>query len=129
MHSLCLDRFLTKLALRGLGIPTPPFFLWFPGEPWPENLEFPLLVKPRFREHRGKKLGGFLVQDDVSLRDIAWQVAETTREKVLVEKYITGREFVVELWGNDGDVEYLPVVEVAPLPQEVTFEGGTPATA
>ncbi|MEN3183385.1 MAG: hypothetical protein ABDK93_00110 [Atribacterota bacterium] len=121
VHSLCLDRSLTKLVLRGLGIPTPSFFLWSPQDPWPENLEFPLLVKPRFREHRGKKLSGFLIQDASSLQESALRIFEATEEKVIIEKYVTGKELVVGLWGNDREVECLPVVEVAP-----SFQGEFP---
>lgn len=119
VHSLCLDRSLTKLVLRGLGVPTPSFFLWSPGSSWPENLEFPLLVKPRFREHRGRKLGGFLVQDTVSLQEAALRVFEMTGEKVIIERYVVGRELVAGLWGNNGEVEPLPVVEMAPLSREL----------
>lgn len=123
VHSLCLDRFLTKLVLRGLGIPTPSFFLWSPEEPLPESLEFPLFVKPRFREYRGKKLGGFLVQDEISLRDVARRIAEATEERVLVEKCVVGKELVAGLWGNGESVEHLPVVAVVHHPQEFAFQG------
>lgn len=123
VHSLCLDRFLTKLFLRGLGIPTPSFFLWSPGDPWPENLEFPLLVKPRFREYRGKKLLGLLACDASSLKDLALQIFEMTRERVIVERYVAGRELVVGLWGNGEEVEHLPVVEIAPPSREPLSSG------
>jgi len=115
VHSLCLDRSLTKLALRGLGVPTPSFFLWAPQAPWPENLEFPVLVKPRFREYQGRKLGGFMVHDHEALRKAALQLFEMTGEKVIVEKYIPGREFVVGLWGNDEETAPLPILEITPL--------------
>lgn len=120
VHSLCLDRSLTKLFLRGLGIPTPSFLLWSPEEPWPESFEFPLLVKPRFREHRGRKLGSFMARDLESLREAALQLFEVTGEKVIVEKYVMGREFVVGLWGNGEEVAPLPIIEVTPLAQDLS---------
>lgn len=111
VHALCLDRFLTKVFLRGLGIPTPSFVLWEEGGPWPETFEFPLFVKPRFREHLGKRIRSVLVNDAENMEREALRIFRETEEKVLLEKYIPGRELVVGLWGNGREFSVLPIVE------------------
>ncbi|MGQ9622807.1 MAG: hypothetical protein ACUVTO_05095 [Candidatus Caldatribacteriaceae bacterium] len=95
-----------------MGIPTPSFVLWEEGGPWPETFGFPLFVKPRFREHLGKRIKSIMVNDAENMEKEALRIFRETEEKVLLEKYIPGRELVVGLWGNGRELSVLPIVEI-----------------
>ncbi|MEN3186050.1 MAG: hypothetical protein ABDK94_08525 [Atribacterota bacterium] len=112
VQSLSLDRALLKLALRGVGVPTPWYFLWSKGDAIPDNLDFPVLVKSRFRTPT----------DQVTIECVSWAkeeleeklktFSEAKRGKLLVEKLVIGREMVVGIWGNGEDIQLLPLLEV-----------------
>ncbi|MDK2897518.1 MAG: D-alanine-D-alanine ligase [Candidatus Atribacteria bacterium] len=112
VHSLCLDRAFSKLSLRGIGVPTPSSFLWSPKEEWPSNIDFPVIVKPRFRTYLHAPTLESIVNDQEALQAQAEQTYQETRERVLLEKYLEGREIVVGLWGNSKELSILPLLEV-----------------
>jgi len=112
VHSLCLDRSLSKLCLRGVGVPTPSYFIWSPREEIPENLDFPLIVKPRFRSHQEIISAQSVVYDREELIRELQRVFSETNDEVIVEKFLTGREIIVGIWGNGKNVSPLPLMEI-----------------
>lgn len=112
IHSLCLDRTLTKLSLRGIGIPTTSSIQWSPGDSLSENISFPCIIKPRFRSYCRKLSIDSIVDDPESLLKKAESVYSETGEKILIEKFIDGRELVIGLFGNGNHPEVLPIMEV-----------------
>jgi len=112
IHSLCLDRVLTKLSLRGIGIPTISSIQWSPGDSLPENLDFPYIIKSRFRSYCQRVSPDSIVNDYDSLFIKAEQIYNQTGEKVLIEKFVEGREMIIGLWGNGNNPEVLPIMEL-----------------
>lgn len=117
----CMDKVLTKHALRDAGLPTPDFYafsqtafeslgaaLALPAIE--ERLEFPIVVKPAAQ---GSALGiGFApTAADVPAAIIAAFSYDT---KVLLERHVGGRDLAISvLEGIDGP-EALPIVEAIP---------------
>ncbi|QPM67249.1 D-alanine--D-alanine ligase family protein [Atribacter laminatus] len=112
IHSLCLDRALTKLSMRGIGIPTTSSIQWSPGDSLPDGLDYPYIIKSRFRNHCQKVSSDSIVNDQESLLKKAEEIFTQTNEKVLIEKFVEGREMVIGLWGNGNNPEVLPIMEL-----------------
>ncbi len=113
----CMDKVAAKQLLRESGIPTPEWFAFsdtaFGGlgaaEALPdieERLGFPMVVKP---SGQGSSLGVKFAAgpDEVPAALIA---AFSYGDRVLLERYIDGRELAVSILGT----EPLPIVEVIP---------------
>jgi D-alanine-D-alanine ligase len=117
----CWDKVLAKHLLREHGIPTPDFHAF--GEtafrelgaaqalPAIERqLDFPLVVKPAAQ---GSALGIKFARTaaDVPAALIA---AFSYDRKVLLERYVPGRDLAVSIVEEDGEPRALPVVEAVP---------------
>ena len=115
------DKVLAKHALRDAGIPTPDFFAFahsaFGGlgvgqalEAISERLHFPIVVKPA---SQGSALGIKFARTaaDVPTALIA---AFSYDRKVLLERYVAGRELAVSVLEQDGEPRALPIVEAVP---------------
>ena len=115
--ALCTDKVLAKHALRGAGIPTPPWFAFNQTAfrelgavealgGLEERLGFPLVVKPG---RGGSALG---VRFAAAADEIpeALVSAFSYDERVLLERFVDGRELAVSVLGS----EALPVVEAIP---------------
>src|SRR5690349_21104884 len=122
----CMDKVIAKHALRDAGVPTPDFFAFAQaafGElgaaralpAIEERLGFPLVVKPA---GQGSALG---IKFARSVGDVPGAIvaAFSYDTKVLLERYVAGRDLAVSvLEGPDGP-EALPVV--AAVPQDEAF--------
>jgi D-alanine-D-alanine ligase len=113
----CMDKTLAKHELREAGIPTPDWFAFNATafrelgaadalEQIEARLGFPLVVKPA---SGGSALGVKLVagRDEVPQALVA---AFSYDERVLLERYVSGRELAVSVLG----AEALPIVEAIP---------------
>jgi D-alanine-D-alanine ligase len=117
----CMDKVVAKHALRDAGIPTPDFYAFSQAAfsdlgaaralpAIEERLGFPIVVKPA---GQGSALGIKFARtaDDVPGALVAAFSYDT---KVLLERYVPGRDLAVSvLEGPDGP-EALPVVEAIP---------------
>lgn len=111
-QSLTLDKVMTKKILLAEGIPTPRFFeVRRPGGSLPEDLTFPLIVKPRFEGSSKGLSERSMVRTVRELEAQAEWVIQTYRQPALVEEFIRGSEFTVALIGNDAP-EIYPVVRI-----------------
>jgi D-alanine-D-alanine ligase len=121
-----MDKVLTKHLLSRQGLPTPDFFAFNEtafrefgaAEALPaieERLGFPIVVKPAAQ---GSALGIEFARspDDVPEALIA---AFSYDDKVLLERYVEGRELAVGLLEGDDGAAALPIVEA--LPREEYF--------
>lgn len=101
--ALTLDKALTKRVLRDHGIPTAPFaVLTDPDQGLPDDLRFPLVVKP---VGEGSGMGvteSSLVRDPVALRREVARLVEQYRQPALVEAFLPGRELTIGMVGNPG---------------------------
>jgi D-alanine-D-alanine ligase len=115
------DKVMTKHLMLEAGIPTPPFFAFSEtafrelgaADALPaieERLEFPIVVKP---SSQGSALG---IKFARSAEDVpaALVAAFSYDSKVLLERYVAGRDLAVSIL--DGDA--LPVVEAVPRQDE-----------
>lgn len=110
--ALCLDKPRTKQILACRGIATPAFQVFDqPDQALSPALRFPMIAK---LAREGSSMGlsdASVVDQEDALRRLLVQLVATYRQPVLVEEFITGREFTVGVLGN-ARLEVLPIVEV-----------------
>jgi D-alanine-D-alanine ligase len=117
----CMDKVIAKHALRDAGVPTPDFFAFAQaafGElgaaralpAIEERLGFPLVVKPA---GQGSALG---IKFARSVSDVPGAIvaAFSYDTKVLLERYVAGRDLAVSVIDGPRGPEALPVVEAVP---------------
>ncbi len=103
---LAMDKELSKLVFRHYGIPTPDEILLHAGDDVPEEVPLPCVVKPC---NGGSSVGTAIVRRREEL-DAALAGAFACEDKVLVERYIHGRELTVGVL----DGEAMPIIEIIP---------------
>lgn len=111
--AVAADKELSKLCYRRDGIPTPPSVTLHAGES--HDLEAiagqvgpRCFVKPAVN---GSSYGISFVKEPSELA-AAIELAFTFDDKVLVERRVEGTEITVGVFGRDGDLRALPIVEV-----------------
>ncbi|MDQ6819373.1 MAG: D-alanine--D-alanine ligase [Actinomycetota bacterium] len=120
------DKVLAKHAMRDAGIPTPDFFSFSEAAfeslgaaralpAIEERLHFPIVVKPA---GQGSALGIKFARSPADV-PAALVAAFSYDRKVLLERYVAGRELAVSIIEQDGGPRALPIVEA--LPQEEDF--------
>ena len=122
-HTICLDKFITKLILSFYNVPTSRFTHIKENEYIENdlNLNYPLIVKP-VRE--GSALGltkNSVVWDLESLKREVEKIHRDFKEPVLVEEFIEGIEISCGVIGNDEEIIILPLLEIdfSSLPEGV----------
>jgi D-alanine-D-alanine ligase len=119
--SRCMDKVVAKHELRAAGLPTPDFYAFNKaafeelgaGRALPaleERLDFPIVVKPAAQ---GSALGIKFARTaaDVPAAIVAAFSYDT---KVLLERYVEGRDLAVSVLDGPDGPEALPVVEAIP---------------
>jgi D-alanine-D-alanine ligase len=115
------DKVLAKHAMRDNGIPTPDFYAFNEtalgalgaAQALPmieERLDFPIVVKPA---RQGSALGIKFARTPADV-PTALVAAFSYDRKVLLERYIAGRELAVSVLERDGSPVVLPIVEAVP---------------
>jgi D-alanine-D-alanine ligase len=119
------DKVLAKHAMRDAGIQTPDFFAFnetaFKGlgaaQALPaisSRLKFPLVVKPA---SQGSALGIKFAREPANV-PTALIAAFSYDRKVLLERYIAGRELAISVLEQDGQPRALPIVEAVPQQED-----------
>lgn len=125
VHTLCLDKFITKLVLSYYKISTPHFLLIKEKElnsfERNFNLSFPVIIKP-VRE--GGALGLTKTSVVYNIEDVKREIEKIHKEfnePALVEEFIEGKEVTCGIIGNGEDIEVLPFLEIDfySLPEEI----------
>ncbi len=101
---LAMDKSLAKLIFQANGIRVPEGILLEKGAPLPADIPFPCVVKPC---SGGSSVGTSLVEQPEAL-PAALDAVFACDDRVLIERYIRGREFCVALLGDTA----LPVIEL-----------------
>jgi D-alanine-D-alanine ligase len=117
----CMDKVLTKYALRDAGLPTPEFYAFSQSAfeslgaaralpAIEERLDFPVVVKPAAQ---GSALGIRFAPSaaDVPAAIIASFSYDT---KVLLERHVAGRDLAISVLDGAAGPEALPIVEAIP---------------
>ena len=104
---LALDKIASKEVFKIKGIPVADYRIWVDGQKADSGgLVFPVVVKPQFE---GSSIGLSIVEEGRGFAD-ALREAFKYGDKVIVEKYIRGKEITVGIL----DEEPLPVIQVVP---------------
>jgi D-alanine-D-alanine ligase len=115
------DKVLAKHAMRDAGIPTPDFYAFSEtafrelgaAQALPaveERLQFPIVVKPA---GQGSALGIKFARTPADVPS-ALVAAFSYDRKVLLERYVAGRDLAVSVIHEDGVARALPIVEAVP---------------
>lgn len=110
---LTLDKALTKHVIQNLGIATADFtVVTEPNDIDQVHLPFPLFLKP-VREGTGKGISQkSRVNDAFTLKRVALELLERFQQPVLVETYLSGREFTTGIVGHGARARVLGTMEV-----------------
>ncbi len=109
--AITLDKRRTKEVLMANEIRTPRFQLLSRAEDLRSDLQFPLFLKPNGEGSSRGITARSLVSSTEELEEVATEMVAKYSQPVLVEEYLTGREFTVGLLGNSPPA-VLPIVEV-----------------
>ncbi|MFO7560793.1 MAG: D-alanine--D-alanine ligase [Desulfobacterales bacterium] len=111
--SLSLHKAFTKQVVKDYGCPTPAFAIVnHPADT--ENISFdpPFFIKP-LAEGTGKGITEHSIfQDHSGLPEACGDLIDRYQQPVLVEKYLSGREFTVGILGTGQDAQILGTLEV-----------------
>jgi len=112
--ALAMDKHVAKVMYRQAGLPVPDWELVDPGCPDPAGLVarlgLPLVVKPL---RQGSSLGMSIVDSQGEL-EIGLAKAFEFDDRVMVEKFVAGREITGGVLGNGDELIALPLVEIIP---------------
>jgi D-alanine-D-alanine ligase len=114
--ALSLDKGLSKVVVRHAGVPTPDFaIVREPADAEQVDLPFPLFAKP-LAEGTGKGVSpASKVSSRESLRALCEDLLARFRQPVLVERFLSGREFTVGLVGTGAEATALGTLEIVLL--------------
>ena len=108
-HAIVQDKVMTKIILQKHNIPTPGFWVFRTPEDTFDDLVFPVIVKPKLES---TSMGMEVVDNWDDLRAAVKVQIEKFQQDILVEQFISGREFAVGMIGNTPNIEVLPIVEI-----------------
>jgi D-alanine-D-alanine ligase len=111
--SLTLNKAMTKRVIRDAGLSTAPFIEVAPGDD-ELNVSFepPYFVKP-VAEGTGKGVSiRSIVTRIEDLETVCSQLIDRYRQPVIVERYLSGREFTVGIVGTGRQAEVIGTIEV-----------------
>lgn len=108
------NKAMSKKVLAYHGINVPGFATWRPGEKivLPDDLHFPLIVKPLSTDASAGIAQASVVVDKGSLEDRVAFVHERFNQPAIAEEFIDGRELYVSVVGNGNSLELLPITEM-----------------
>ncbi|OFY48850.1 MAG: D-alanine--D-alanine ligase [Bacteroidetes bacterium GWF2_41_31] len=111
--ALTLDKSLTKRVIRDAGIPTPDFALIHHESDLPDvNLAFPLFAKP-VAEGTGKGINGkSIINNTEELKERCSSLLKEFKQPVLLETYLSGREFTTGITGTGANAKTTGTMEI-----------------
>lgn len=110
--SLCLDKSRAKEILSYHGIANARFWTVETLADLPADVALPAIVKPMYEgSSKGIKNNSVVYQPE-ALHERVAEVTTLYQQPVIVEEFLSGREFTVGTLGNLPDLEVLPIVEI-----------------
>jgi D-alanine-D-alanine ligase len=111
--ALTLHKGMAKHVARGCGVPTPDFALVAtPADAAAIDLALPLFVKPVAEGTSKGITAKSLVTTRAALHETCAELLLEYRQPVLVERFLSGREFTVGLLGTGPEARALATLEV-----------------
>jgi len=108
------DKDLAKRILSSAGIPTPKWMVYRGGTIAHDiPLSFPLIVKPAQEDSSLGIEKRNVVRDTESLNQVAGELHRRYQEPILIEEFLSGREFSVSLLEVEGELRVLPISEIS----------------
>jgi D-alanine-D-alanine ligase len=115
---LALHKDMTKTVVRLAGVPTPDFAIIRRIEDVETiSLPYPLFVKPVAEGTSKGITGDSRIYDGDALKKACAALLEQFRQSVLVETYLSGREFTVGIIGTGDVAEVIGTLEVTVTPE------------
>ncbi|HOO55461.1 MAG TPA: D-alanine--D-alanine ligase [bacterium] len=123
--ALSMNKELTKLVLLQHGLPTPPgvyldsaIGLGDRIEAVKKQIGIPAVIKPL---SEGSSLGVSIAHDEAELEKILAESGEKY-PRIMVEKFIKGRDITVGIIGPESNVRALPILEMEPKNEFYDYE-------
>lgn len=111
--ALTLHKGMAKHVARGCGVPTPSFALvTTAAEAAAVTLPLPLFAKPVAEGSSKGITAKSLVRSRAALVEVCAELLERYRQPVLVEEFLSGREFTVGILGTGASARALATLEV-----------------
>ena len=111
--AVCLNKSYTKKLLHYHQIPTSDFKTVSKSDY--KNFKpdfFPVILKPVAEGSSKGIFNDSIVQSKEQLYKKLDKMFIDYDQDIIIEKFLTGREFTVALWGNGDDIEALPIIEI-----------------
>ena len=112
--ALTMDKVLSKRIFKDKGIPTPNFITCLRKESIPDEVNYPLVVKPC---SSGSSIGVSVVRERGDFK-AALKLAFSYSDKIILEDYIEGRELTVGILDN----RPLAIIEIIPKKEHFDFD-------
>jgi D-alanine-D-alanine ligase len=109
---ICLDKSRAKEILSYHRIPNPAFWIVESAASIPAGVRLPAIVKPLYEGSSKGIKNNSLVQTLEELYERVEEVVGAYKQPVIVERFLSGREFTVGVLGNAPNAEILPIVEI-----------------
>lgn len=111
--AVCHDKALAKRLVQQAGVSTAKFQVVSSSRtPLEKGLKFPLLVKPVAEGSSKGVAFRSVVTDEDSLRETVEELLNRYSQPVLIEEYLSGREFTVGVLG-ERRLRVLPILEIS----------------
>jgi D-alanine-D-alanine ligase len=111
--AITLDKSLAKLVVKNAGVKTPSHHVVYSADDIENiNLPFPLFAKP-LAEGTGKGIDqNSVINSRDALKEICLYLLDKFKQPVLVEEFLSGREFTAGIIGTGKDSRCIGVMEV-----------------
>jgi len=110
--ALTLNKGMTKRIIRDAGLKTSPFYIINNGNDISYNLDYPLFIKPN-NEGSGKGINlNSKVNNGTEYYNYTQSIWSSGPCELIVEKYLSGREFTVGIIGTGDDSFSLGCMEI-----------------
>jgi len=110
---IAMDKALTKRLVASYGVLTPDYQLVKSDAPLPDaKLHYPIIVKPNAEGSSKGVSAPLLVKDADFLRATLAEKISAYRQDMLLEEFISGREFTVGILGNGDGLRVFPPMEI-----------------
>ncbi|MBN1221735.1 MAG: ATP-grasp domain-containing protein [Candidatus Aminicenantes bacterium] len=119
---ICLDKSRTKEILSYHNIPNPKFWIAESPSALPDSVEMPAIIKPLYEGSSKGIRNNSVVRSRSEMSKRIKDVITRYRQPVIIEQFLSGREFTIGVLGNYPNLEILPIVEIdhSQLPKGAT---------